>query len=42
MSHGDEVVKMPKQFGNVVTSEQGVIAALECAVRQFYGFEYHS
>ncbi|PWA87087.1 Citron-like protein [Artemisia annua] len=31
-----------KGFGVVVTSEQGIIAPLECAVRQFYGLEYHS
>ncbi|PWA40004.1 hypothetical protein CTI12_AA566750 [Artemisia annua] len=42
MIHGDKALKMPNEFEAVVRSEQGVVVAVECTRRQFYGIQYHS
>ncbi|PWA43897.1 bifunctional polymyxin resistance protein, ArnA [Artemisia annua] len=42
MIHADEALKMPNEFEAVARSEEGVVAAVECTRRQFYGIQYHS
>ncbi|CAD7703323.1 unnamed protein product [Ostreobium quekettii] len=41
MSHGDEVVRLPKGFAPVGTSDQGVIVAMEDSKRRLFGLQYH-
>ncbi|KAM7525763.1 hypothetical protein LguiA_015665 [Lonicera macranthoides] len=41
MSHGDEAVELPVGFEVVAQSQQGVVAAVECPGRRFYGLQYH-
>ncbi len=41
MSHGDKVMKPPKGFAVVASSENAETAAIENAAKRFYGVQFH-
>jgi GMP synthase (glutamine-hydrolysing) len=41
MSHGDVVTKVPEGFSVTLTSENGLIAAMACPQKKFYGIQFH-